>query len=320
MPRYLPEYVIDGVLEHLDDLYRPLQRMVLILLECGMRISELLYLKRDCLLQDKAGDWFLKYYQFKMKKEITIPISKEIARLIQEQQRFIEDNVAGKFEFLFCANRPGARKDIHRDFIAVNKPMHRNSFVRYLDRLAEQHDICDASGKPWHFRPHEFRHTVGTRMINNGVPQHIIQKYLGHESPIMTATYAHIHDQTMKEEVAKFHGKVVNISGEVVEENDVEVETDDLQWFKRTVRAQALPNGSCALPIISQGCPHANACLTCTHFRTTTEYLSQHKQELEQTEKIIEKAEANGWTRQIEMNQKVKTNLENIIGGLQKND
>ncbi|WP_240047037.1 tyrosine-type recombinase/integrase, partial [Staphylococcus aureus] len=39
---------------------------------------------------------------------------------------------------------------------------------------------------------HAFRHTVGTRMINNGVPQHIVQKFLGHESPEMTARYAHI--------------------------------------------------------------------------------------------------------------------------------
>jgi integrase len=33
-------------------------------------------------------------------------------------------------------------------------------------------------------------------MINNGVPQHIVQRYLGHESPQMTAVYAHIHDST----------------------------------------------------------------------------------------------------------------------------
>lgn len=63
--------------------------MILVLKECGMRISELVNLNFDCLLQDKTGDWFLKYYQYKMKKEITIPISREIARIIQEQQRFI---------------------------------------------------------------------------------------------------------------------------------------------------------------------------------------------------------------------------------------
>ncbi|BAZ48752.1 integrase family protein [Nostoc sp. NIES-4103] len=144
-----------------------------------------------------------------------------------------------------------------------------------------------------------------------------VQRYLGHESPNMTSVYAHIHDQTMKEEIAKYQGKVVNILGQVVEPNNIEADIADLQWFKRTIQAQALPNGSCALPTISQGCPHANACLTCTHFRTTAEYLSEHRQQLEQTNQIIQKAEANGWMRQVEMNQKVKSNLEKIITALE---
>lgn len=36
------------------------------------------------------------------------------------------------------------------------------------------------------FQTHQFRHTVGTRMINLSVPVHIIQRYLGHDSPEMT--------------------------------------------------------------------------------------------------------------------------------------
>ncbi|WP_416223713.1 tyrosine-type recombinase/integrase, partial [Staphylococcus aureus] len=43
--------------------------------ECGMRISELCTLKKGCLLEDKDGDYFLKYYQWKMKKEHIVPIS-----------------------------------------------------------------------------------------------------------------------------------------------------------------------------------------------------------------------------------------------------
>jgi integrase len=27
---------------------------------------------------------------------------------------------------------------------------------------------------------HQFRHTLGTRLINSGVPQHVVQKLLGH--------------------------------------------------------------------------------------------------------------------------------------------
>lgn len=109
----------------------------------------------------------------------------------------------------------------------------------------------------------------------------------------MTSIYAWIHDQTLKEELAKYQVKTVDIAGQVIESLNPELDTADLQWFKKSVQAQALPNGSCALPSIQQGCPHANACLTCTHFRTTIEFLAMHKEQLEQTEKIIEKAKAN---------------------------
>ncbi|MBL1178656.1 MAG: tyrosine-type recombinase/integrase [Pantanalinema sp. GBBB05] len=313
-PRYIPEDVVQQLNEHLDDLPEPVMRMVLILQECGMRISELLHLKADCLLQDKAGDWFLRYYQFKMKKEITIPVSREIVRVIQEQRQYLQENLSIEFAYLFSANESGSHK---QRFRPRPKLMSRNAFSDYLNKLAEKHNICDSLGKRWHFQPHQFRHTVATRMINNRVPQHIVQRYLGHESPAMTAVYATIHDQTMKAEIAKFQGKVVNIAGQVVEPNDLEADDIGLQWFKRNINAQSLPNGSCALPIISQACPHANACLTCTHFRTTIEHLPEHKKQLQQTERLIDRAKANGWTRQLEMNEKVKTSLESIITGLE---
>lgn len=57
--------------------------------------------------------------------------------------------------------------------------------------------------------------------------------------------------------------------------------------------------------------------MTCGHFRTTKEFLGVHKHELENTNKIIEKAKANGWERQAEMNEKVKQNLEKIIISLE---
>jgi len=314
LPRYIPECVMEQLNQHLDSLPEPVMRMVLVLQECGMRISELIHLKRDCLLQDKAGDWFLRYYQFKMKKEITIPVSREIVRVIQEQEKYIQKHLPNSFEYLFCSNG-GVRSP---NFNPVPRLMMRKTLPNYLNRLAVAKNICGDNQQPWHFQTHQFRHTVGTRMINNGVPQHIVQRYLGHESPEMTATYAYIHDQTLKKEISKFRDKVVNIAGEIVQPNNLEAEDIDLQWVKKNIQAQALPNGSCALPTISKGCPHANACLTCTHFRTTAEHLDIHKKEREQTEQILAKAQLNGWQRVVEMNQQVLNNLNNIIGSLEE--
>jgi integrase len=85
-PRYLPATILDQLNEHLDDLKPSWKRKILILQECGMRISELLQLPIDCLTQDARGVHYLRYMQGKVKRENAIPISLEIARIIQEQQ------------------------------------------------------------------------------------------------------------------------------------------------------------------------------------------------------------------------------------------
>lgn len=315
VPRYIPQEVLEQLNQHIGTLPESIMRMVLVIQEAGMRVGELCRLRFDCLRQDSAGDWWLYYYQYKMKKDHTINISRELAAVIQTQQNYISNNLDSSFQYLFCASTQGR---VH--FTPKNKTMSPESFNTYLKHLITTNNICDASGRLWDLSSHQFRHSVGTRMINNDVPQHIIQRYLGHESSEMTATYAHIFDSTLKREIAKYHGKIVNISGQVVVSENPELDTTDLQWFKRNIQAQALPNGSCALPTILQGCPHANACLTCTHFRTTPEFLPEHQAQLEQTEKIIEKAKAGGWQRQLEMNEKVATNLRNMINSLEGQD
>lgn len=152
-------------------------------------------------------------------------------------------------------------------------------------------------------------------MINAGVPQTIVQKYLGHESPEMTARYAHIHDATLKSAFNNYQGKLVNVKGEKTSHTFKEG-YDEAKWLQYNVMSQALPNGLCALPSPQQRCPHANACLTCVNFRTHKKFLPQHNNQLEITNKIIEAAKSNGWQRQVKMKSIVKSNLEKIINKL----
>lgn len=316
-PRFIPEEVLDQLNQYLDALPIHMMAMVIVLQESGMRISELCTLPLDCLMQDSQGDWFLHYYQHKMKKPHSIPISESVAGVIQKQQQLVRIKYDQAAIYLF---HPVFKQDVNQERV---KPISRKGFTKALNKLAARKNICDSTGKLWHFQPHQFRHTVGTQMINNGVPQYIVQKFLGHESPEMTSVYAQLHDRTLKEEFAKFKGKTVDVSGRIFESsNDNPADVDELQWLKKNIQAQALPNGYCGLPSLGSKpapCPHANACLSCGHFRTTVEFLSIHKAQLENTEKIIETATANGWQRQVEMNEKIRTNLKNIISSLEVN-
>ena len=305
-------------------------RMFLVLQETGVRIAELCLMPFDCLRQDAAGDWWLTYHQYKMRKDHTIIISKELSGAIQEQQRYIREHLGPDYGYLFCANAGGTPKGstkgnrkliIEGQFNPVPRSVRSPFLAGILNQLAVKHDIKTNSGDLWKFQAHQFRHSVGTAMVNRGVPIHIISRFLGHETLAMTQVYATLHDSTLKKEVAKFQEKIVDVAGRVIEiDPNSELEDTEHRWFKKNVLAQALPNGSCALPVHLNQCPHANSCLTCGHFRTTLEHLDSHKAQLEQTEQLLTKAEANGWQRQIEMNQQVATNLQKIIGALEGDD
>ena len=145
----------------------------------GMRISELLQLPVDCLTQDARGVHYLRYMKGKVKREnVPSPFSTgdQVARIIQG-----------------AAGRGGA--DIGMTSLRCGYSRMRRGgvikqatfFAHRINRLAYDHDIRDATGKLFRFRSHQFRHTVGTRMINLGVPHHIIQRYLGHKGPEMTS-------------------------------------------------------------------------------------------------------------------------------------
>jgi hypothetical protein len=303
-PRYLPTTILDQLNEHLGDLKPSWKRKILILQECGMRISELLQLPIDCLTQDARGVHYLRYMQGKVKRENAIPISLEITRIIQEQQAELRSRGKPSL-WLFPNERGGVIKQA--------------SFAHRINRLAYDHNISDASGKLFRFQAHQFRHTVGTRMINLGVPHHIIQRYLGHKGPEMTSRYAHIHDATMKDKLSEYlKGTLIDVSGKVVSEDGVN-DSADLQWFTRSVLAQALTNGYCAIPMAAGPCPHPNACLNCAHFRTDATFLEVHRAELHETERVIAKATANGWVRQSEMNARKRTSLINIVTTLEAN-
>lgn len=318
LPRFIPEEIIQQLNQHLHNLPDPIMRMVLVLQECGLRIGELCQLPFDCLNRDSKGQYRIQFMRWKTKKEDVLPISPELARVIQEQQQYIREQLGTDFPYLFCG-----RKAI-RIFAPESKVMSSASFVQHLIKLAEDFDIRDNSGKRWHFQTHQFRHTVGTRMINSGVPQYIVQRYLGHESPTMTMVYAHVFDETLRKEIEKYHeSRVVNFQGETIELKETILSSDDeLEWFKKNIQARALEHGYCARPKILGDCdvPGFDGCYNCPHWRTNKNFLPVLKDTLERTDKVIEKARNCGWELQVKKNEPIQHNLLKVIKSLEEDN
>ena len=89
LPRALAGHVMAQV-EQPGNLAReenPAYRLVtLILIRCGLRVSDALRLPFDCVTADDAGAPYLRYYNHKMKREALVPIDEEVRALISEQQ------------------------------------------------------------------------------------------------------------------------------------------------------------------------------------------------------------------------------------------
>jgi integrase len=302
-PKYISQDVVSQLKKHLYQLSPWMQNFIIVLMETGRRVSEVSFLKFDCLEQDSDEDWLLRVHEQKLKRVRLIPISNTCVKAIRAQQKELREN--GMISpLLFPSRRESKSPTI--------SAAHVN---RALKRLAQANNIVDNDGVIWQFSSHQFRHPVGTQMINAGVPQVMVQHYLGHESPEMTARYAHIHNETMKAAFVEYQGKLVDIQGQI-KPADKHI---DARWLKQNIMSQALPNGLCTLPLTQNKCPHANACLTCTHFRTSKKHLEQHKSQLQETAKVIDNAKENGWQQIVEMNTEVASNLKSIITTLETN-
>lgn len=279
--------------------------ITLILIRCGLRVGDATSLPHDCLVTDVQSASYLRYVNHKMNREALVPLDEELRALILAQQARVAAEATTP-QVLF----PRPTKNPDRA-IALSTSTYRAALYRWLESL----DVRDEHGDRVHLTPHQWRHTLGTRLINRDVPQEVVRRILDHDTSQMTAHYARLHDDTVRRHWDA--ARKVDISGATIT-SEPGSPLADAAWTGHRLAAatQVLPNGHCALPI-QKDCPHANACLTCPMFLTTATHLPAHREHRAQVIELITRAEAQGRTRVAQMNQEVLTNLESIITALE---
>ena len=308
LPRFIDEFAMgqidqDANLARLPD--ETTRTLIVVLIETGLRSVDARHLPFDPVTTDQAGAPYLRFRNHKLSREAIIPISQRLLEQIRRQQQHLRQRFG--FDPPLLLPRPRSNPD-------GDKPFSAALLTSRLDHWMADCAIRDAAGRPVRVTAHQFRHTLGTRMINNEVPLDTVRRMLDHASPEMTIRYATIKDQTLRREWERFRERV-NIHGELVPLPGPAM-TDAAWALENLARAkQTLPNGYCGLPL-QQSCPHPNACLTCDSFLTTAEFLEQHRDQLARTEQLIAQAEADGRQRLVDMNQPVRLNLIRIIDGL----
>ncbi len=152
---------MEEFLEALGKMPETIRLIYLILAEMGIRVSEACALRGNSLFL-KDGKAWLQVYQPKMKKFKTIPIIRTLYDLIQQ---YIHVKGFSKEEYVFQNKHGGA--------------FNSSTFTKTIKEL----------GLSFQLRSHDFRHTIATEMMCNGVPIEAIRDYLGHNNTDMTKCY-----------------------------------------------------------------------------------------------------------------------------------
>lgn len=158
--------------------------MLEVLYSSGLRVSELINLQMNCVLDDIG---FLRVIG-KGNKERLVPIGREALKHVNiyvEQVR-CHLNIKRGHEHIVFLNRRGAQ-------------LTRVMIFTIIKNLAQK------IGLNKQISPHTFRHSFATHLIEGGADLRAVQEMLGHESITTTEIYTHLDRDYLKQTIKEFH-------------------------------------------------------------------------------------------------------------------
>lgn len=192
LSRYLPDVLsieeVEAIIAAIDMSEPTGQRnraMMETLYACGLRVSELVNLRRSHYFPDQG---FLRVVG-KNNKERLIPIGSSAIKHIDlylETVRKLLPAINPKDEDILFLNRRGSR----------------------LTRVMIFHIIKDLTAKAGILKsvsPHTFRHSFATHLVEMGADLRAVQEMLGHESILTTEIYTHVNAEFLRKTIMDFH-------------------------------------------------------------------------------------------------------------------
>lgn len=190
--RKLPEVLsVDEINQLIDaiDLSKPEgernKAMLETLYSCGLRVSELVTLKKSNLLLDEG---FIRVIG-KGDKERIVPIGRVAIKHIKiyvESIRNHMNNINKESEDILFLNRRGNQ-------------LTRVMVFTIIKQLAKK------IGLEKQVSPHTFRHSFATHLVEGGADLRAVQEMLGHESITTTEIYTHLDREYLREAILSFH-------------------------------------------------------------------------------------------------------------------
>jgi integrase/recombinase XerD len=155
-----------------------------VLYSSGLRVSELVELKRDNVYADVG---FLRVVG-KGNKERLVPIGREALKFLTSYLNEIRVHIPVQkgFESYVFLNRRG-------------KKLTRVMIFTIIKLLALK------TGLKKSISPHTFRHSFATHLLEGGADLRAVQEMLGHESITTTEIYTHLDRDYLRQVIQEFH-------------------------------------------------------------------------------------------------------------------
>ena len=244
--------------------------LIVVIRHTGIRLSEALMLQDGCLRKDLMNKYLLEVVSEKNETERFIPVNTKVVKAIKHLLTITKQlRIDSKQNKLFYMYMP-----IKKQFKFLEQKRSRELLKTFF---VKKYNIVNSNNELIHLYYHQFRHQMGTDLINNGMSPFEVMQYLGHQSMHSTRLYAKVRNDRLTNEYKKlgFIGLIKPTVNSLSDEQGNELS-------KETKMTIQLPDGACTKPIEKKvaNCIKPNACLFCPKFITTPEYLDIHKNHL----------------------------------------
>lgn len=152
----------------------------------GTRISDLLYLKQNCISK-QDGKYIITITQHKTGRSYRKPVTEDIKKLIEAASAYTNERF-GACEYVFADNKN------------PDKPMNAGKISYHLRKMIYENDLRDDNGEYFTASTHIFRHNYGKKLVEMHLPDEQIAKLLGHSGVSSVDNYRRMSDETVAKE------------------------------------------------------------------------------------------------------------------------
>lgn len=194
LPQYLTEQEVEQLLQatHRDESLNGLRNkaMIYLLYVSGMRISELVHVKKSAIHLDTG----LMNVAGKGGRDRVVPLPEHMQTLLREYfetvypKLVMRDGVILETEYAFPL------------FYGKKlKPISRQAFWIILKKIAQESNIKKTVS------PHKLRHSLATHLLKKGADLRSLQLLLGHEQLSTVQIYTHLENEHIRQVYDKKH-------------------------------------------------------------------------------------------------------------------